>query len=307
MNINDRAKSCALVLLCSCTLMITKLPSSAWGYGTTGAQILNLNSSAKITAMGNANAGLSDDLNAIVYNPAGLTQIFGTQLQFTRLIYFLDTGMSSMTFGREIGKAVIAFKWKFFKAEDTYRDSLGYNEKKFDIKYSQYTLGIGCPVFDRHSAGIGVNIISENYGLGSVSQFGKDKKDSTIGFDIGWLYRGYRGDSFGAVVRNLGGSIKVDKAKIKLPLKYVFGGSHKMGRFLFVWDVFTSRQVKFGWQCGLQADVKGLKVRSGFMYITDPDITIGFGLPYRNWSVDYAFFPHQDLGVAHRISLKIII
>ena len=101
----------------------------------------------------------------------------------------------------------------------------------------------------------------------------------------------------------LGGKIKLDRSEAKLPLKYVLGGSHSMGKFLFTWETFTGRQINFGWQCGLQADVKSFKLRSGFAYITNPDITFGFGIPYRNWSLDYAFFPHQDLGIAHRISV----
>lgn len=290
-----------------CAFLITTAlcfsSKSARGYGTAGAQILNLNSSAKIIAMGNANAGLADDLNAVVYNPAGLIQLYGQEIQFTRLVYFLDTGMSSLTYGFKIGRAGIGLKWKLFTGEDTYRDARGYNEKDFNIKYSQYTLGVGYPVISRHSAGIAVNVVSESFELGSVAEFGEDKSDSVIGFDAGWLYRGSRGDSFGLVVKNLGGRIKIDEAKIKLPLKYVLGGGHSMGRFLLVWEVFTGRQVDFGWQCGLQADIRGFKLRTGFMYIISPDITLGFGLPYRNWSLDYAFFPHQDLGIAHRVSL----
>ena len=110
------------------------------GYGTTGAQILNLNSSARVSAMGNAYAGLADDLNAIIYNPAGLTQLFGFEFQFTRLIYFLGTGMSSFTYGQKLGNIGFGCKLKLFNAKDTYRDSFGYNEEDFDIKYYAFFL-----------------------------------------------------------------------------------------------------------------------------------------------------------------------
>lgn len=292
-----------ILLICLVTNGVYLKLSFASGYGTTGAQILNLYSSAKIAAMGNAHAGLADDLNAVIYNPAGLTQLYGTEFQFTHLIYFLDTSMSAMTYGQKIGRIGMGLKFKIFKAEDTYRNNVGYNDKKFDIKYSQYTLGLGFPVSPRHSMGISINSVSENFNLSSIDAFGKDKKDTVMGFDIGWHYRGFRGDSFGLVIRNIGGDIQVDKEKDKQPLKYVLGGGHRMGKFIFVWEAITGRQMNFAWQSGLEIRINGLKIRSGLIYITKPDITVGFGLPYRNWLLDYAFLPHQDLGIAHRISL----
>ena len=267
------------------------------GYGTTGAQILNLNSSPKITAMGNANAGLSDDLNAVIYNPAGLTNLRGTAIQFTRLIYFLDTSMNSLTFGCKLGSIGTAFKWKLFKAADIYRDSLGYNEKNFEIKYTQYTMGFACPVIHRHSMGVSVNIITQFYGLGNIAEFGKDKNSLTAGFNAGWIYREHNGDSFGFVIKNMGNS--------ELPLKYIFGNAHHIGRISIIWEIFTGRQINFGCKCGFQADLKGIKVRCGFNYITNPDISFGFGLPLKNLSLDYAFSPHRELGIAHRLSLGV--
>ncbi len=286
-------------------LLLTVVSSvGAAGYGTAGAQILNLHSSAKISAMGNAHAGLADDLNAVLYNPAGLTQLYGTELQFSHMLYFLDTRLSSLTFGQKLGRFGFGLDLKFFSAEDTYRSRYGLDAKSFDIRFAQYSFGLGFPLTKRHSAGIAIKIVSENYNL-AETKIGKDKKDSTIAFDIGWHFRGFRGDSFGFVIRNLGSGLKVDNVQSDLPLKYVLGGGHKMGRFILTWEAFSSQQIPFAWKCGIQMDIKGFKLRGGFMYITNPDITIGFGLPYKNWSFDYAFFPHQDLGFAHRMTIGV--
>ncbi|MFH1415532.1 MAG: UPF0164 family protein [Elusimicrobiota bacterium] len=273
------------------------------GYGTAGARILNLKCSARISAMGNAFAGLSDDLNAVVYNPAGLSLLYGTEFQFTRLVYLLDSGMSSVTYGQKIGRFGLGVKVKLFTADDTYRDEVGYNEKEFGIRYSQYTVGAGYPLFLRHSLGVAVNVVTEDFQLEKTGYAEGDISGRAVGFDIGWLYRGYRGDSFGLVLRNIGGRINTGSEKSPLPAQYVLGGGHRMGKFLFVWEIFTGREISFGWECGLEAEMSGFSVRSGFMYLTNPDISFGFGLPYKNWRLDYAFSPHQDLGTAHRVSL----
>ncbi len=283
-------------LLCPCLVY-------AGGYGTAGAQILNLNGSAKIAAMGDANAGVADDLNAVISNPAGLIQVYGTELQLARVVYFLNTGMNVLTYGQRVGRVGMGLNLKFFSAEDTYRDSLGYGSKKFIIRYGQYTLGAGYSFLLRHSVGVSLNMVTENFRLGSTDGFDSDKKDSVMAFDVGWLYRGYRGDSFGAVIRNIGGEISPGEKKDRVPLKYVLGGGHILGKFLFAWEVFNSLQVSFGWKFGVQVDLHYMKLRCGCKYVIGPDMTIGFGLPYGMWLLDYAFFPHQDLGAAHRLSL----
>ncbi|MBN2406522.1 MAG: hypothetical protein JXJ19_02385 [Elusimicrobia bacterium] len=276
---------------------------AASGYGTTGAQILNLDTSARIVSMGGANAGLSDDLNAVTGNPAGLVQMYGTEFQASRLIYFMDSAMTSFTLGQKIGKAGAAFKLKIFSTEDTYRDEMGYGSSKFDIKYAQYTLGSGFNISQRQSIGVAVNMVSETFGLGSTPGYAGDLEDSAMSCDAGWFFKSFGGDSFGAVVKNMGTGIKLDKKEDGLPLKMVIGGSHRMGRFILAWDALTSRQVDFAWQFGVEAEIKGIKARSGLMYITSPDVSLGFGIPYGNFCLDYAFAPHQDLGIAHRITL----
>jgi len=271
-------------------------------YGTAGAQILNLHTSAKVSSMGDAFAGLANDLNAVIYNPAGLGQLYGTEFQLTRLFYFMDTGVNALTFAQKFNKMGAGIKVKLFSAEDTYRGILGADGDKFKIKYSQYSIGLGRQIFNKHSAGVTVNIVYENFALGSTA-VDDDKKDTVMAFDLGWHYRARRGDSFGAVIRNAGGKVRIGEKADRLPLQFVLGGGHKMGRFILVWEAVAGREIPFGWKSGVEADIQDFKVRAGFMYITAPDLTLGFGVPYRNFYLDYAFFPHQALGTAHRITL----
>ncbi len=283
------------IIITACFIAVAVSFSNAVdGFGSTGAQILNLNSSARVTAMGNANAGLADDLNAVIYNPAGLVQLYGTELQFSHLMYFMDLNMNSVTFGQRIGKAGVGFKWKGFSTEDTARSDIGVEIEDFDVKFSQLTFGLGIPLSDRYSFGASINSVSEKL---------YDESAGAVGFDLGWYIKGYRGDSFGIVVRNIGAGIEHMEVEDKLPLKFVLAGGHNMDKFLFAWEAFAGRETDFGWNCGLEADMSALKLRAGYIYKNKVDITVGFGIPYKNWTLDYTFSPHQDLGLAHRVSL----
>ena len=48
--------------------------------GTSGASFLKLGAGARAGAMADANAALADDVYALYYNPAGLTQLTGPQI-----------------------------------------------------------------------------------------------------------------------------------------------------------------------------------------------------------------------------------
>jgi len=53
------------------------------GAGTSGAVFLKIPVSARASAMGDAFVSLSNDANAIYWNPAGLTNINGGSITFT--------------------------------------------------------------------------------------------------------------------------------------------------------------------------------------------------------------------------------
>jgi long-subunit fatty acid transport protein len=272
-------------------------------YGTAGAAILNLEPSARIHSMAGAAAGLADDINAVYVNPAGLIQLYGMEFALTRLVYFEKTNMDTLIYAQKAGRFGFGGMLKLFRAQDEYRDEAGAGGKDFNIRFSEYRFSAGYQISGRHSAGLSFHMVTEDYLVGEASPAAENTGVSVFAADVGWLYRGRRGDSYGVVVRNMGPSYNMLDGDIRLPLKVVLGGGHLMGRFILSWEIYSSKQIDIGWKCGFQADINGFKFRSGIMYITKPDVVIGLGIPYRNWSVDYAFSPHQDLGIAHRVTL----
>ncbi|MFH1415534.1 MAG: hypothetical protein ABIH89_05560 [Elusimicrobiota bacterium] len=244
--------------------------SEAYNYGTAGAQILDLHTSARIIAMGDAGVGLADDLNAVVYNPAGLICLSGTDIQATHMIYYVGTNMDSLTVGRKIRNIGVAVKWKYFYTGDSIRSDDGTKTNSYDISFAQYTAGFGAPLNDKHSVGVSIKAVTEKI---------YTESGSTIGADIGWYFnthgvktgsinRGRRNalmkpdgnyrdytrfvdlhnlqekaerrfmggrrmrHSFGAVIRNIGGKIETVSGKSSsLPLVFAAGAAHELNYF----------------------------------------------------------------------------
>ena len=287
----------------------------ASGPGTTGAQILNLNTSARSSAMGHAMGAVAGDANAIVYNPAALHSIKGSHAQLSHLLYYLDSKMSALSYGHGLDTADIGmgFKLKLFSSEDVERDSLGENIGEFDIRFMHFSLGAGMAVTERLAAGAAVKVISEDYNLQ------RPVKASALACDLGLWLKGLGGDSFGFVIKNLGPKIEVGLDEVDLDRKVALAGAHDMETYLFAWEVFTSRQHSIGFQAGMEVDIfDSLRLRGGGSYVDSFDFSLGFGIPWQSapytilhlgthhptiWELDYAFYPHMDMGKAHRVSL----
>jgi len=68
----------------------------AGGVGTTGSQFLKLGVGVRPVGMGEANAALSDDVNAIWWNPAGLCQVEHREITAMHNIWFEDIFFSNI-------------------------------------------------------------------------------------------------------------------------------------------------------------------------------------------------------------------
>ena len=263
-------------------------------YGTAKGQILEFTASARAAALGDAPSGAERGLPAAGCNPAGVSGISGTELQFSHILHFLDTSMSSLGFGQGLGRGGIMISLKQFRAGDTARDSLGREIESFNIVFEQYSVGAGFPLGKGQSLGAALNVLSEEV---------YSEKTFSAGFDLGWLYSSPGGNSIGFSVKNIEREIGEDD--FGLPFICSLAGGHGfLDYFRLYWDVSASRQYGLGFKSGVQADVSGiLALRAGFRHLTVPEATFGFGVRKGLWTLDYAFLPHFDLGTGHRFSL----
>jgi hypothetical protein len=330
-------KKTILLVISGLTFFIRN--SSANNYGAFGAQILDMRNSARIIAMGDAGAGFAHGVNAMYYNPAGMTRLSGTEVQLSHRIVYLDTVFNSVSFAHKVGRSLgnviedfldrklgeriyrvgIGLAWKNFSARDTIRDITGQETGGFDVKYSQYTAGFGYSLTERHSLGMALNVVTENI---------YDQAGNTAAFDFGWHYRFYtekyyipelgieraaegyseaieklKITEFGIVLKNVGFKINTGEEN-SLPAKIAAGAVHEPSRQMaVVWETFMGQdQTVPGFKCGLETEIARFTARAGLIYTTNFNFTFGFGIPERNWHIDYAAILYRDLGLNHRFS-----
>jgi len=70
--------------------------------GTAGAQFLKIGVGARYHAMGEAAVACVDDIYALYWNPAGLTQITESELAFTHISYLADINLNYVAYAKSV-------------------------------------------------------------------------------------------------------------------------------------------------------------------------------------------------------------
>ena len=63
--------------------------------GTFGGQFLKIGVSARATGMGSAFTGVADDASSVFWNPGGLVNVRGNEVQVSHVVWFADTKLST--------------------------------------------------------------------------------------------------------------------------------------------------------------------------------------------------------------------
>lgn len=96
--------------VCTAALAAFLLPALASAFGAAGAAsspYLKLPMGARGTGMGEAFSGIANDVNALYYNPAGLTAMDAAQLQLMHLEGFGGVRYENLGKGMRVGNAYI--------------------------------------------------------------------------------------------------------------------------------------------------------------------------------------------------------
>ena len=277
-----------------------------------GAAFLRVGSGARPAALGNAFTAVADDVDALYYNPGGLSRLEHPELGATHAEWLLDTrfdflgyahpsrfgtiglGLARLTAGSQEGRGADRGRTGGFTAADT----------AFTLSYGRN---------DLLGAGTGVGLSAKFI----ESRIGSDSA-STLAFDIGVL-KPLLGSrlSMGAAVLNLGRGLRFIDQVDPLPLTLAVGTAYHFGGLLRVaFDVrheTPTRRTEFG--IGSEYSiVRGLSLRAGYASPAAARSGIGgesrlngigggFGLRFGRYRADYTFTPFGALGSLHRTSL----
>lgn len=271
------------------------------------ASFLNVGVGGRALGMGGAYTALADDVNALYWNPAGLSTLEKREFTASHAEMFESTRLDFLAYAHPTPRGT-------FSAGATYlsqgkiegRDSQGRPTAGFDASDAAVSLGYARKL-DMLDLGATFKYLRSH--IGSTEAQG-------VAVDLG-AKRELGGLAVGAALRNLGPGLKFEDQRNDLPLRLALGAAYKFtgGHAAAVEAVNGPRgagtDVSLG---GEYQAVKNLYLRAG--YTTQTAITGGsgfdaargltLGLGFRNekWSLDYAVLPSGELGRSHRFSLS---
>lgn len=275
---------------------------------SSGMQFLKIGTSARAAGMGDAFTAVANDINAIFFNGAGLTQIkrLGYSVNYTK--WLANTSLYSVAAAWNTGSArgeVIGFSAVVYKPEDMEEttilqpDGTGQN-----IRYSDTVAGLlyAIKFTDKFSFSAKFNYVQEKL---------YDRSTSTVTFDLGsFFHTGFKSLRVAMGLRNFGPDKAAHVTKYFMPLYYnmavageIYGEKGKP--FYITLDAESAFAVDYEqrYHFGAEAWVKDqLALRAGYKHNYDLEqFTVGVGVKQtfsgdKGVTLDVAYAPLKKAG-----------
>ena len=274
---------------------------------STAGQFLKIGVGARPEAMGGAFTAISNDVDALMWNPAGLERVSGVEQTFAHDSWIENINVDYIGFATRLSKqSVLGVGLEYVG----YGDIPSYNNDGDSRgSYNAYDL-MGVVSYARKihknlSAGVSIKSFQEKI---------QDEKASSMAADFGLLYSLER-LNLGLAAKNFGGSMKFISEDCPVAQNINFGAAYKITDSLLAsGDVYMPSDSDVSMHFGSEYIYKKIKntniaLRAGYKTNTNgldsmAGISFGFGAKYKSWAMDYAFAPYGDLGISHRISIK---
>lgn len=282
--------------------------------GTSGAAFLKIGAGAKSAAMGEAQTAVSDDVNAIFHNPAGLSRVGGFEFtaqygaHFQSMIYNVLAAAYPVENVGTFGLGVINLA-----VDNIERRAADTAVADGDFAAGDYAYVVSYSRKIAHRAAVGANV---KY-LYSMLY---DKTASATAADIGVIAEPLNNVplSVGISAQNLGGEMKFDAAGDPLPSVYKLGLGYRFpgNEFLAAIDVAFPRDNASRLSAGVEYTRKidrdfSAALRAGYKTISDDrldglsGLSAGAGAAFRHFRFDFAWLPYGILGDTFRYALSV--
>jgi len=196
--------------------LITNARLSSTGFG-----FLKLTTNARAVAMGDAYSAVGNDISAIFYNPAGLTQM-ETELAvmggYTNWI--VGSTLGTAAFAVKTGVATFGVSATFFTSE-TFEETTSQNPQGTGNMVNTSDMAIGFTISkqltDKLSFGAQIRYIKEDLILVDFS---------TVDINFGTVFfTGYKSTRLSMTLRNLGADAVVVAQDAKVPTTFYLAGA----------------------------------------------------------------------------------
>lgn len=282
--------------------------------GTSGAAFLKINAGSRPAAMGEAFAGLADDVNAMFYNPAGLSSLERAQFTAQYGSWFQGISYNMLGFAHPVknigcfGIGIINLGVGDLEKRTADTEN---PESMFAANDSAYILHYSRQVMEKLSAGANIKAINQKIDTETASAYA---------VDIGCLWvTPVERLSAGLVVQNMGTEIKFINEGDPLPLNIKLGFGYKLpmgdkAGLAAGLDFNLPRDNDMLISGGAEYlrkfayDLSGA-VRAGYKTVSREKLgglsglTAGVGVGWKEFGFDFAWVPYGDLGETYRYSL----
>lgn len=285
-------------------------PAAAAAAGASGAAFLRVGWGARPAAMGEAFTAAADDVEAVYWNPAGLNYVKRMQQTFGHNSWLGGTNLEHAAFAlrRSTASVIGAGVGSLIYGDIERGNKYGYTEGYYSANDLVLIASYARPV-KKFLAGANLKIVQERIESASARAFAAD---------LGVLYQFSPKLRLGAALRNAGTGLTLYSTPAPLPMSLRAGAALQKSRnLLLTADAHLpfddSLGLHFGAEYLYPSPVKGVRLtlRGGFKtsamgYLGAASaVSLGFGAEVGAVGLDYALSPYGDLGMTHRLSLKV--
>jgi len=273
--------------------------------GETGLSFLKIGFGARNIALGDIGVVSANDVTALNYNPALLSNYKTQQISLSHNKWMQD--VRSELLGASFSMFNIPFAVGINTTQISnieIRTRPGIAQSTFNANYFFVSLSTGFEIADNLSVGATVKYLSENLLT--------DQANGT-GFDFGLYYKNVIPNlNFGASIRNLGSMNALRNQETQLPVDLRIGADYiyelsKLNSSLYFAGGFqkyksSDSHLNFGTEFLYKHQ---FAFRIGYMSGYDSkSITTGIGLKLNHFNFDYSFTPQKyELGSSNIISI----
>ncbi|MFN3966503.1 MAG: PorV/PorQ family protein [Endomicrobiia bacterium] len=282
--------------------------------GTTSANFLKLIPSARAVAFGGAFTGLSDDVYALYFNPAGILQIKEKEVSISHSELYQGLRYNSAGYVFSSGKNKLGFlitgfytqndlEKRTWEIEENPYEPLTEPEGYFNA-YSIMAQGSFAKSFsEKIFGGLSLKFIHETI---------DDVSSDSFAVDFGGLYFYKENLVFGSSIKNIGLPMKFIKKEFILPLELNLGVLYKAHRKLkILFDLSQPIDDFLIYRIGVEYypfDIFSIRVGYNYRLYTEDPLSgtgLGFGVKFHNIYFDYAFLPYNVFGSSHHFSISL--
>ncbi|MBI4802203.1 MAG: PorV/PorQ family protein [Elusimicrobia bacterium] len=252
------------------------MPAALMSGGIT-ASFLKLNSDARTMGTGNSFAAISNGVNSIILNPAGLSNIQNKEIAMNYSNLYADMRYGFIGWGMPIDQldAAFALGAQYLNSgEMEQRDINRKNTGSYTNKDMTINLGYGRN-FPEMNLNLGLNV---KYITSKI----EEESANTLAMDIGGIYKTKQGINLGLTVQNIGSGLKYIDKKDPLPLTISAGAGYQMkaGPLLALGIKNSVYEKKTTISLGMEYSIlSAFNLRTG--YLTGKDLSSvsgGFGI-----------------------------